>query len=202
MNNKIKFIFFDVGGVFCDTELIYDELSLKFGRNRDHMKASHVKYVNLACLGGLSVHDVWDLIREDLEINPKDNFNFLEFSTDKLIPIPLAHELAKELAHSYKIGLITDVERDVFEKSLEKGNVPDINYSAIIKSSDHKIIKPDVRIYQIAEEKSGATGPEILYVEDVAENVEAAQKFGWKAVRFLTNDPEASIKQIKSILSG
>lgn len=201
MNDKIKFIYFDVGGVFCDTEKLYDELSVKVQRNKDHLKASHTKYVNLACLGGLSVHDVWDLMREDLELDPKDDLDFLEFSTDKLVPMPLVHDLARKLVENYKIGLLTDVERGVFEKTLEKGNIPNINYSAIIKSHEHKIIKPDIRIYQIAEEKSGMTGSEILYVEDMPENVETAQKLGWRTVKFLTHDPEASIKQIKSILS-
>jgi len=48
--------------------------------------------------------------------------------------------------------------------------------------------KPDVAIYERAQEELGRSGAEILFFDDLAENVAAAQRAGWRAVLI---DPHA-----------
>ena len=43
-------------------------------------------------------------------------------------------------------------------------------------------MKPDAAIYEVAERTTGGRGAEILYVDDRAENVEAAVKRGWQGI--------------------
>lgn len=47
--------------------------------------------------------------------------------------------------------------------------------------------KPADQIYRLFEERTGARGAEILFFDDLAENVEAARRMGWNAERI---DPD------------
>lgn len=201
MNGKIKFVYFDVGGVLCNTEFLYDRLSQKTGIKREHLKASYLKYIGLSCLGALSLNDVWELMTQDLELELNDEFDFLDFFADSLVPIIKSHHLVKDISGRYPLGLLTDIEPGVFEKNIAKGNVPNIKYSSIIKSFEHNLLKPDKRIFQLAQSSAGvSSGEEILYIEDKIENINAAKNFGWNTVHFLTSNPEISIINIRRLL--
>lgn len=52
------------------------------------------------------------------------------------------------------------------------------------------VMKPDAKIYEIVEARTGCRGAEILYLDDRAENVEAGAARGWQALQHLT--PEAT----------
>ena len=43
--------------------------------------------------------------------------------------------------------------------------------------------KPDPAIYRALEEQSGGSGEEILFFDDLPENIDGAAKLGWRAVR-------------------
>lgn len=45
------------------------------------------------------------------------------------------------------------------------------------------MLKPNPSIYRAFEEASGHSGPQLLYFDDIEENVEAARALGWRAER-------------------
>jgi 2-haloacid dehalogenase len=51
-------------------------------------------------------------------------------------------------------------------------------------SGHMQVIKPDPGIYQMLETTSGLSGPELIFTDDRADNVLAAQKRDWKAHLF------------------
>jgi len=53
-------------------------------------------------------------------------------------------------------------------------------------SADLRVIKPDPRIYQIVEQDSGLSGPELFFIDDRADNIAAARTRGWQGYRFGT----------------
>ena len=59
--------------------------------------------------------------------------------------------------------------------------------------------KPDEAIYEHLEKEAGVSGPEILFFDDVEENVRAARKRGWDAEWI---DPELNnpMRQIREAL--
>jgi putative hydrolase of the HAD superfamily len=60
------------------------------------------------------------------------------------------------------------------------------------------VCKPDAAAYEVVEASTGARGPEILFFDDLEENVEGARAMGWRAQRI---DPLAStIDQMRSWL--
>lgn len=53
------------------------------------------------------------------------------------------------------------------------------------------LIKPSPEIYHAAEDLVDATGPSICFLDDLAENVEAALRCGWNAMQIDPHEPTA-----------
>ncbi len=58
--------------------------------------------------------------------------------------------------------------------------------------------KPDQRIYQLAEHHLNAAGPEIVFFDDLPDNIEAAQSQGWNA--HLIDHTTDTARQMRHIL--
>lgn len=62
------------------------------------------------------------------------------------------------------------------------------NFDGYILSYEHRSMKPDARLYDVVEATSGVRGSEILYLDDLPENVEAGAARGWRVI--LQESPE------------
>jgi HAD superfamily hydrolase (TIGR01509 family) len=67
------------------------------------------------------------------------------------------------------------------------------NFNGHIFSYEHGAMKPSARLYEVVEEKTGRRGGQILYLDDRAENIEAAKPRGWHTI--LHHTPSESIRQ-------
>lgn len=56
------------------------------------------------------------------------------------------------------------------------------NFDGYILSYEVRAMKPDPRIYEALEQMSGKCGPEILYLDDRQENVDAGAARGWQVI--------------------
>jgi len=57
-------------------------------------------------------------------------------------------------------------------------------FGDIIVSGTEKVAKPEARIYEIVEERSGRTGSDLFFTDDNPANIEAAKQRGWDAHLF------------------
>jgi putative hydrolase of the HAD superfamily len=57
-------------------------------------------------------------------------------------------------------------------------------FDVVISSADVGLAKPDAAIFHHAEAVLGAYAGELLFVDDVAENIDVARSLGWRGVRF------------------
>jgi epoxide hydrolase-like predicted phosphatase len=57
-------------------------------------------------------------------------------------------------------------------------------FDLAITSADAHLTKPDLAFYRHAEVRLGVKGDDILFVDDVADNVAAALSLGWRAILF------------------
>jgi HAD superfamily hydrolase (TIGR01509 family) len=55
-------------------------------------------------------------------------------------------------------------------------------------------MKPDSRLYKILEKKSGYSGKNIVYIDDIPENIDEGLKLGWQA--FVHKDYETTRKHL------
>lgn len=56
------------------------------------------------------------------------------------------------------------------------------NFTDYIFSFEHGTLKPENRIYEITEQRTGCRGGEVLFLDDKPENVEAGTKRGWRTI--------------------
>ena len=71
------------------------------------------------------------------------------------------------------------------------------DFQGYILSYEHGVMKPEPRIYEIAERVTGCQGPDILYLDDRPENIAAATERGWQVI--LQETPEKSRAAIEKI---
>ena len=55
-------------------------------------------------------------------------------------------------------------------------------FAGYVLSYEHSAMKPDPGIYRVAEEMSGCSGDEILFIDDRPENVRGADRLGWRTI--------------------
>jgi len=71
------------------------------------------------------------------------------------------------------------------------------NFDGYILSYEHRSMKPDARLYEVVESQSGASGAEILYLDDRPENIQAGAARGWQVI--LQESPEKTLASIRQL---
>jgi HAD superfamily hydrolase (TIGR01509 family) len=89
-------------------------------------------------------------------------------------------------------GLLGAMRRD--------GKVPNLNYDTVIDSSEVATIKPEAKMYEIAQERAGVPPEEILLIDDGRSNLIPAEKLGWRVLLFDDAQPEESVERARQAL--
>jgi putative hydrolase of the HAD superfamily len=72
-------------------------------------------------------------------------------------------------------------------------------FDVIVFSAEVGLAKPDRRIYQLALDRLRVQSAEAIFIDDVQENVEAAQAIGMAAIRF--ENTEQTMTKIERYLN-
>jgi len=202
MANTIQWVIFDLGGVILNFRRSFTSLAAAVGRAQPLLERSYYEHANLAACGKMSTAEFWNRIRQDLQLANGDKVaDYEEFWTDNFTAIPETHVLLRELVGRYHLGIMSNTEFGVYESALRKGHIPDIPFEIVIKSCDVGFVKPDQRIYQLAQDRIGVAAANILFIDDRPENVEAARAQGWHGVQFDETRPVQSVEQIRKQLA-
>jgi epoxide hydrolase-like predicted phosphatase len=73
-------------------------------------------------------------------------------------------------------------------------------FDAAISSVDARLAKPDPGFFRHAEARLGAAGRDVIFVDDMPGNVEAARDLGWRAIHFRST--AQAIQDIEAALAG
>lgn len=99
-------------------------------------------------------------------------------------PVEGSHELVARLAGAgVPLYCLTNFGDEFFAAFRPTQPVFD-HFEDIIVSGVEKVAKPDARIYEIVEERSGMSGAQLLFTDDNAANIAAARARGWNAHLF------------------
>lgn len=198
MKKSIKFIYFDVGGVLLDWRKGFQNASEKYKIPESAIYKIAEKYWDHIGRGGDTEAYMAELAGLFGLSQPYPDLT--DFWTDHHIPILETHALAVELKKSYRLGLLTNAERGAMQHAARKGLLPDVQWDAVIDSSVLGVIKPERKIYEIAERMAGVDPEEIFFTDDVKEHVLAAKKRGWQGLVFDTGNVDSSIESIRKIV--
>lgn len=200
MKQPIRFIYFDVGGVLLDWVKGFEKASEKYHTPVSEIYGLVKKYWDHVVVGGDTTAYMKELYAH-MNIS-KPHLDVTDFWTDHHEPIQETHAFVIELKKTFRLGLLTNAERNAMHYATQKRLIPSLQWDIVVDSSVQGVAKPDARIYEIAEKMAGVSAQEIFYTDDVPEYVEAAKSRGWHGIVFDTNNPIQSIKAIKDYLQG
>lgn len=200
MQKKVRFLYFDLGGVMFHYNGGLIELTKENGLTIEDFNKVFNKYEHKIAVGEMTLQELWEEYKQALCLNNSVHLDFLEYWVSHFVPIYETHTLVQELALQYPIGILSNLYLGTLEKIQEKKYIPNIQYSTIILSCEVKSAKPDKEIYKIAQQQAKVAPQEILFIDDKEINVEAAKALGWQAIKFETNNPKASIAKLKKLV--
>ena len=122
--------------------------------------------------------------------------NFREFFADIFSPIAPMVALQAELSGG---GVPTYIFSNTNELAVDhiRRSYPFFGaFDGYILSYEHGAMKPDPKLYEVVETRTGCRGADLLYIDDRPENIETAVRRGWQVV--LQQTPELTRKAIET----
>ena len=129
-----------------------------------------------------------DMVPERIALYPQYEAHIRAYATrfNETIPGPVegAHELVERLAAAgVPLFCLTNFGDEFWAGFRPTQPVFD-HFADIIVSGVEKVAKPDARIYEIVEARSGRAGAQLFFTDDNPANIAAAHARGWNAHLF------------------
>ncbi len=198
--NKIKFVYFDIGGVFLDWRSGLYHLFRLSGKDWSSFHQTFAYYDELACRNKIAIGKLGQVFNREFNLGRPKDFDFLDYWVKGFIPLMESHELAFSIVKKYPVGFLTNIYHGCFAEQVKYGKTPAIAYSTLIELSNYGFKKPEKEIFDIAAEQSGFKPKEILFIDDEKNNIKAAQMFGFNTFLFDQYSLDDSISAVKQIL--
>jgi HAD superfamily hydrolase (TIGR01509 family) len=203
MKPPISFVYFDVGGValldFSGTNG-WNEL-LDFwhidATNKAHFDMVWKKYSPRLCV---------DPTSELLTIPgfvPSNPFDFVKDFADRFEANPAITPLLEKLqTENIPFGLLTNMYPTMFDHISHRALLPPFRYQVIVDSSKELCEKPFPEIYTKAQNLCGFSGNQILFVDNVHNNLVPAEALGWQTFLYDSTQPVASTTALTDYIFG
>jgi len=195
----IKALYFDLGGVIVRTEdkTLRTALGQRFGMSYDEMDrfVFGCETAKKASIGLMTEEQHWrDVARR---LGADDEWKSIAdafFAGDRIDRSLLG--FIQSVRPGLKTGVISNAWDGLRAYMQEQGFLAP--FDEIIVSAEVGIVKPDPRIYHFALQKLGVQPGEAIFVDDMPENIAAANALGMKGVHF--RSVEQTLADIKQLL--
>jgi HAD superfamily hydrolase (TIGR01509 family) len=192
------FIYFDVNGCLVHFyQRAFVKLAQQTGAPPDVVETIYWHYNDDVCRGIMSPSDFDAKLAERLKV---DQVSWQDAYLETVEPILQMQELVKWAAERYKTGLLTNIMPNLLSAMRRDHQLPDVHYDSIIDSSEVGAIKPEAKIFEIAQERAGCPPEEILLIDDSRANLMAAEKMGWHVLWFDDSRPDESVERARQSL--
>ncbi len=201
MQLKLKVIYFDVGGVLLHFYHVRDQTAVRLGVDPEDFHTLMRSVEIGRCDGSISEQEVERRICERFKVTQPPGFWADVAWVENFKPISEMHALAAELTQHYRVGVLSNVSREVYLKVRSvPGLWPEIEFDPLVLSFEVGLAKPDPRIFEHAVALAGCDPTEILFIDDKAVNVAAAQEVGLQTFLFNPAQVEDGVKRLKTLL--
>jgi len=198
--NGVRFVYFDINGVlvhYLDLYKSFNEIAELAAVTPEVVETLFWRYNDEICRGTLSVEDFNRIMAQGLNLQ---NFDWRGYYMKSISPVAEVDQLVKWVAENYEVGLLSNSMPGFINVLKETGKLPDVDYKAIVDSSQVGSIKPESKIYEVAQELTGMDPGEILLIDNERPNLTAADKAGWQVIGFDDFSPADGIARIKQSL--
>ena len=196
--NGVRFVYFDING--CLVRFFhpaFTRLAEDTGVSAELIETSFWHFNDAVCRGDLSMPDFNQQFAEKLGLESVDWQNYYFEAIDLVDEM---QDLLKWAGENYHVGLLSNIMPGFINRMITEGALPNIPYAQIIDSSVERLIKPEEKIFQIAQDRAGVAPEEILFIDDSRSNLMAAEKLGWKVMWFDDYRPDISAQRVRKAL--
>ena len=96
-------------------------------------------------------------------------------------------DLIRRLRATYKTAVLSNADSTLVYRLRDAHGIHDL-FDDVVCSADVGMAKPDPRIYALAAQRIGLPPEACAFIDDLAQNVEAARGAGMHGVHFLVNE--------------
>lgn len=181
----IKAIVFDMGGVIIhfDENKYYEYLSKKYNVDENKITNIMIPLINKFDRGDITLGVLLDSISKNIGIKiPRKSWNYV-FDTDATIDWQMI-SLIKSLSKNYKIYMLTNVNRSRYFRTNTMLKINNKLFNKKFISCYLHMTKPDRKIYQYVLAKTNLMPNEIIFIDDLIENVNGAREVGINSIVF------------------
>jgi len=197
----IKTIYFDFGAVLVNYEKVFTKICADFSMETKDFWDLYNRYETDLAIGKVTTDQFWQACVSEFNLSNTENYDLVgRWVTDYEVIQPI-NDLIYSLANKIDIGIISNVNEGLWERSFELGLVPKINYKKIYLSYQIKMAKPNLDIYEKVQKETSVLSSEILFVDDKTENLIIPRNLGWQTVLFDMRKAEEGAAEIKRIIS-
>lgn len=194
----VKFVYFDVNGVLIRFyQRAFARIAEENNVPSDVVETAFWHFNDAACRGEYTSDDFNQVFAKRIGVKELDWAAYYLEAAEKIHEM---HDLVRWTADNYQIGLLTNIMPGLLEGLKKLDKVPAIHYDATIDSSELGTIKPEIAIYEAAEERANVKPSEILFIDDTKANLTAAETRGWHVLWFDYGRPEESVADIRKAL--
>jgi FMN phosphatase YigB (HAD superfamily)/lambda repressor-like predicted transcriptional regulator len=194
----ISFLYLDINGCLVHFfHSAFTKLSAETGVSSEVIESTFWHYNDAVCRGEMTLEEFNGELAKKFGLQSID---WTHYYMDAVEPIKETHEVLVWASKHYKVGLLSNIMPGFIDSMIQSGLLPNINYDAIIDSSQVGAIKPEADIYKIAEGEAGVPPEQILFVDDSRTNLMAADRQGWKVLWFDDYRPADTVTKIRTIL--
>ncbi|MFN3863685.1 MAG: HAD-IA family hydrolase [Erythrobacter sp.] len=129
-----------------------------------------------------------DMVGERIALFPQYEAHIRAYATrfNETVPGPVegTHDIVARLsAGGVPLFCLTNFGAELWQAFRPTQSIFD-HFADIIVSGIEKVAKPEPRIYEILEERSGRSGAQLFFTDDNPANIAAARARGWNAHLF------------------
>jgi len=198
--DSIKFIYFDIGGVLVDWTRAFTGAANKFNLNSEDIGIVFDQNHDDITKGLISAKDLWKECIQKYNLKNASDFNFLESWVSDYRPIKQAHKFLEKLKPRYKVGLLSNIYKDMLPLLLETRVIPNIHYDQLVLSCDVGMMKPNLSIYKLSQNKANLNAQNILFVDDREDFLLEPKKMNWHTFLYDPKNPDKSTKELTKYL--
>lgn len=194
----VSFIYFDINGCLVRFfHRAFTAIARDTGVSPDVVESVFWQYNDPVCTGEMSVAEFNKVFAQALGL-PK--IDWQSYYLEAVEPITEMHELVRWAAENYRVGLLSNIGGGFVDDMKKHGLIPDAAIEVVVDSSVVGVIKPDPKIYEIAEAMAGVPAEQILLIDDQRGNLSPARAAGWHVMWFNDYDSIESTERVRTAL--
>ncbi len=184
----ITTVIFDLGGVLVQTlwERVTEPVSQMNGMSpdevMDQIRKGNAYFPHMS--GEIDFDEFHKRMMTQLGLNLGAN-EFLAMWNSILEPHPGTGEIVEKLKGHYRLSIGSNTDVPHFRQSREVQPIISM-FDDVLVSYELGHCKPDVAFFQLGLEKLGVSPNETVFIDDLKDNVEAANSLGITGIQFLS----------------